>query len=689
MRILQLNLIAFGPFTDCQLDLSAGQEGLHVIYGPNEAGKSSALRAISDLFFGIHVRTSDNFVHPYPKLHIGARIQHSDGSVLDCIRRKGNQNTLRGDDDTTPLDDEQLIHYLGNVDRDLFHTMFGIDHERLRRGGAEIVQGGGRLGELLFAAGAGLADLHDVQQRLQTDIEKLFKSTGRSGSIVSGVKDYQDALLAVKSSQVSVDTWRHHDENLQLAESQKHTLDATIRKLRSDQNRLLRIRNSLPAIARWKKASEEIAAFSETPILPDEFEDTSHAAIVELRKSEQQQRDAENDLTGLNQQLESTLVPTHILAESDAIEALRDRLGGYRKAMSDLPNLETSREIAEGEATEILRVLNRAPNLEKIEELRLPADKTVRIQDLGNQKEALSERLQSARRDCEKLRRTIQRSEEKLQVIHIPAAVGELRETTRQIQLESDLETQLLTNTATLESLLQEASLKIQQLTLWDGSIDLAEALPVPTPATLDRFDLEFNKVRADIQSLRDRAEEENSAIQELDEQLGKLELEQSVPTVDELAQLRSTRDQGWQLVLRAWREHLESSQDVDEFVKRFSPLQNLADAFARSVQDADQVADRLRNDADRVAKKATWQAERDRAVVVVFPLAENFKKQRTERTTWTRNGMLCGIPLKLLPPRRQKCASGCVSITISRNWQRAFAPRATKFVACKSDWDV
>ena len=56
MRILQLNLIAFGPFTDCRLDLAAGQEGLHVVYGPNEAGKSSALRAISDFFFGIHVR---------------------------------------------------------------------------------------------------------------------------------------------------------------------------------------------------------------------------------------------------------------------------------------------------------------------------------------------------------------------------------------------------------------------------------------------------------------------------------------------------------------------------------------------------------------------------------------------------------------------------------------------------------
>ena len=51
MKILELALHAFGPFTDVVLDLSAGQEGLHLIYGPNEAGKSSALRASASTFW--------------------------------------------------------------------------------------------------------------------------------------------------------------------------------------------------------------------------------------------------------------------------------------------------------------------------------------------------------------------------------------------------------------------------------------------------------------------------------------------------------------------------------------------------------------------------------------------------------------------------------------------------------------
>ena len=51
MRILDLHLRAVGPFTDLSLDLSAGNRGLHIIYGLNEAGKSSALRSPIPLFW--------------------------------------------------------------------------------------------------------------------------------------------------------------------------------------------------------------------------------------------------------------------------------------------------------------------------------------------------------------------------------------------------------------------------------------------------------------------------------------------------------------------------------------------------------------------------------------------------------------------------------------------------------------
>ena len=73
MRLLALDLLAFGPFAGASLDLSA-RGGLDLVYGPNEAGKSTALRAIRGLFYGIDERTGDAHRHAMKDLRIGGRL---------------------------------------------------------------------------------------------------------------------------------------------------------------------------------------------------------------------------------------------------------------------------------------------------------------------------------------------------------------------------------------------------------------------------------------------------------------------------------------------------------------------------------------------------------------------------------------------------------------------------------------
>ncbi len=174
MKLLRLNLRAVGPFSGAVLDLSAGQHGLHVIYGRNEAGKTSALRAITHLLFGFPHLSSDNFVHPNEQLRVGATLRHSDGGELEILRRRGRGNTLRAADDSTVVPEEWQRRFLGDLNQATFESLFGIDHERLSQAGEEIRTGKGTLGEMLFAAGAGLAGLRRAQQTLQQGLDDLF-----------------------------------------------------------------------------------------------------------------------------------------------------------------------------------------------------------------------------------------------------------------------------------------------------------------------------------------------------------------------------------------------------------------------------------------------------------------------------------------------------------------------------------
>jgi uncharacterized protein YhaN len=162
MRIEKLFLSAFGPFTDRELDFAATPANFHLIYGPNEAGKSSALRAMGDLRFGIHPRSTDDFIHEYSRILLGGVFANTTGERVTLARRKGNKQTLLFADpgDGRPIGGAAVAsaieHALtGGLDRRQFEVMFGIDHERLREGGKLLLSADGELGSALFEASAG------------------------------------------------------------------------------------------------------------------------------------------------------------------------------------------------------------------------------------------------------------------------------------------------------------------------------------------------------------------------------------------------------------------------------------------------------------------------------------------------------------------------------------------------------
>ena len=126
MRFRTLRLMAFGSFRDRVLDFSSAPGALHVIYGLNEAGKSTALRAVRGLLFGIPQQTDDAHTHAMKDLRVGACLELGDGAILDVVRRKGKRQTLL-DPSEAPLDDGLLTRALGGVSEQMFQTMFGLD----------------------------------------------------------------------------------------------------------------------------------------------------------------------------------------------------------------------------------------------------------------------------------------------------------------------------------------------------------------------------------------------------------------------------------------------------------------------------------------------------------------------------------------------------------------------------------
>jgi len=79
-----------------------------------------------------------------------------------------------------------------------------------------------------------------------------------------------------------------------------------------------------------------------------------------------------------------------------------------------------------------------------------------------------------------------------------------------------------------------------------------------------------------------------------------------AVPTEEELIELRTEREQAWQLLRRQWID----GEDVNTEASTMDAERALPDAFEYRVIGADELADRLRREAERVHSQASLLAE-------------------------------------------------------------------------------
>ncbi|MCX7257938.1 MAG: AAA family ATPase [Polaromonas sp.] len=214
MKIQTLFLKAFGPFTDTSLDFS-GPANLHLIYGPNEAGKSSALRAMGDLRYGIPSRSGADCVHPCQDMLLGGCFEDAAGRAIGLARRKGNKDTLMGADPHTGVPvagsvvaPEVLLALTGGVAREQFQTMYGLDSQHLRQGGKLLIQGEGELGAALFEASTGSAGIKQMLQTLEADAKKYFNTRSKAPILNDALRQLEEAKHRYKLAITKPDQWK-------------------------------------------------------------------------------------------------------------------------------------------------------------------------------------------------------------------------------------------------------------------------------------------------------------------------------------------------------------------------------------------------------------------------------------------------------------------------------------------------
>lgn len=650
MKIKELGLAAFGPFTDKKL--SFDEAGLHIVYGPNEAGKSSALRGLKALLYGIDERTQDNFLHANKDLRIGGHLCTTDGHEFAFVRRKGRKNTLLSPEGET-LDKQVLAPFLQGVTPALFETLFGIDHQALVQGGQEILEQKGEVGQALFSAALGSQALHAVLAAFDEEADALFLPRGSTQNINSALKSYAELKKEIREHSLSSREWDEHRRALGRTTKALEKIRSDLAIDRREVNRLQRIQRVLPKLARRRELLQEMKAMGEVTLLPEDFTARRQKAMNALDRAQAILGKAVPRLEGLQQQLEALSINHELLDQAESIEDLHTRLGSYRKAQQDRPHLEAERQQQLTDIKSILKEIRPDFELRDIEALRSVLARRQVIVELGGEQAVLNAQLEQAHSSLRETKNRLKKACKERDEIPEPGSTDALQRAIVAARKEGELAASILSIQSQLANLQTACQADLSRVTLWEGKLEEVIGLALPSRESIHRFEEAYDHLGTQFQRLEEKKQEIIDAIQDTLQHLDEIDRIGTVPTELDLMNARGQRDEIWRLLRRHWVD----GEDVTVEASDYQDEGTLPDVFEKRLTGSDELADRLRREADRVHALASLQAAQQSGQSQVVRITEALEIANAEKEQLDTEWQALWAPCQIVPrtPREMR----------------------------------
>ncbi len=620
MIIQRLDLIAYGRFTDASIDLSAGPRRFHIIYGPNESGKSTSLRAITSLLYGMATRAEDNYLHANAKIRVGGVLVDSTGSSLSCIRRRGNRGTLREADDNTTIPDSVLSAMLGGVDREAFEHRFGLSHEELVKGGQAILEGEGDLGEILFAAGAGVSQLKSVQSKLDEAASQLFVATGRNGSINVLSREISEKKRELEEAKVPPSDWDELQNEFEEERMRVAAFEADVREAAIQLSKLKAFKAALPLVPEWHSITQSLEELNGAPQLDDAFSERRRTLDTNREIGVRQTRSFTARIEELTKEIEALGDDSAIMVHEAEIESLFQRLGAREEARTQRAGLQRTRKNLDRRMIETLEELSVEIKAneedavtdeidDSLKRLRVVDSVRTRVNELAQQYALLVRQRDDADEDLRSLNRKLTEADQHSKVAMIPDDPFTISQVIESVGSPD----RVLSNLAQQKSDAAQLRFRCEQLarkldtycqkssgSFSDAIIETAK-MRVPSESAIETASKNLERKEQTLNAVTEQWKLLDANERESRARLDAVASVGSLPTVDQLAEARDRRDESF---CAALTENENSSLTTE----RLMQLQSL-------IRKADELVDAMRLHHEQLHLQASIQEDIDKIV--------------------------------------------------------------------------
>lgn len=591
MRLRRLNLTRYGCFTDFAIDFGeppSDVSDFHIIYGDNEAGKSTAFNGYLDLLFGIEERSKYSFLHDYSALRVGA-VLGIDGQEVELSRIKRRDENLLGEADR-PIDPTILTSALHGLSREAYQTMFSLNDETLEQGGEEILASKGDLGRLLFAATAGLGDLSDGLHALRERAATFYVPRSRS----SELKTLKDELGQLDDQRRRLDTQASAFERLTETRRQAEEAYNDARKhrdsIRVEHARLSEIKDAFVIRDELIGLEAKLEPLAHLPIAPagwaaevGTLKEASAAAVAK-------RGDAEADIEAADEKLETHEADPAIIAARDELTTLEIPAARDRTAREDLPKRCDELLKVNAKLEELRRRLGAKDGVDS-NDLIISDDRISLLDDLSAEEPTVVQRVESAREELSNAEDASQLAKEDLEASPNPSKELVALASLLDQQQKDDAQLRLEQAEDALSRLLNATERDLQRLVPWTGSEEDLNSSTFPSRQQADRWSEAAKRLARQLSDLKARQAQHAEARSRNAGIVSALSVQDGVIADVAASNTRKRRDE-------AWKMHRSRLDD------------ETADAFEHALEEDDRVRDERLTAADRLADLRTAEIE-------------------------------------------------------------------------------
>lgn len=332
MKITEIHIYGYGKLENVIIkDLG----DLNVIYGENEAGKSTIMSFIHSILFGFPTKQQTEMRYePKKFVKYGGQLVVSfpkGKAVIERVKGKAAGDVKVIMEDGSLGKEDLLQTLMSNIDKNLFQSIFSFNLQ-----GLQNIQHmkNEDLGKFLFSTGAlGTDRLMYAETALQKNLEKRYKPSGKKPNI-------NEKLLQIKllyqnlkrAEQQNEDYWQYIQEKTSL-EEQQSLLHKEHIKLQDRVKKIQEWKRMLPLINEEQAIQAELSKIGDV-----EF---PHDGLKLLDRLEEQIHQNQTNMEGLTERIEKLqLEIDEIIPDYELIS----REGEINRAVENLPLYDQLKE---------------------------------------------------------------------------------------------------------------------------------------------------------------------------------------------------------------------------------------------------------------------------------------------------------------------------------------------------------